>query len=297
MGTLFKSIFLVAKESLMEWKRDYRVWALAILSAVVLVRYLYGLNLYGFEYGTRVTPFLLPILFNDSSVANGLVKILLFLGAICLFSDAPFYSQTSAYQWIRTGRTAWYLGKCAYIWLASFLYALFLAVTAFLAVLPTVSIHDLWGSTLRDWLNNRNNWYLYAGNLEIPFPVIRMIYPWSAELLSLGAVSLSFCMIGHLICLVNLLVHSKAAGISVAAILVMLDPVIHYFAFTETQLWMYRFSPVSWCSMELWDIAGGIKPLSTSAVFPAMLLLIMMLTGGIVLRMRECELQTETAFR
>lgn len=291
MGILFKRIFLIAGEGVLGWKRDYRVWVLGVLTVLIIVRYLWGINLYGFEYGTRVTPFLLPVLFKDAHVANGLVKILLFLGAICLFSDAPFLSETSMYEWVRTGKTTWYLGKCAYIWIASLLYTIFIAGTAFLVVIPTVTFHDLWGTTLRDWMVGKNNWAYYAGNLEIPVSVIRMIYPWSAELLTLAAATLSFCLMGYLIYFFNILTGTKTIGISVAVFLVMLDPVIHYFAFTERQLWMYRFSPVSWSSIELWDIVGGIKPLCAAFVFAAQLLLIALLKVGIILRMRSWEMK------
>lgn len=288
-GTLFKKAMVISKESFLEWKMDYRIWALGALSAIVVIRYLYGVTLYGITFSTKVTPFLLPVLFKDAGVANGLVKVLLYLGAVFLFSDAPFLNDATPYQWARVGKRAWVFGKCFYICCASFAYVLFLAICAFLAVLPTASFLDLWGTTMRDWIADRNNWAYFAGNLEIPREVIRMVYPWSAQLLTCIAASLSFSMIGHLICFLNLWTSTKAAGTGIAVTVIMLDPVVHYFAFSEQQKWVYRFSPVSWSSIELWDVVGSGKPLNAGSVYLSTIILILMLVTGILLRISTWE--------
>ena len=289
MGTLLKRAVLIAREEILAKKRDYRIWMLGIMTVVILIRYLHGINQYGISFGTKVTPFLLPVLLKDAGVANGLVKMLVFLGVICLFSDAPFVTSATMYQWIRSGKKAWFLGKSIYIFCASFIYTAFLALCAFLTVLPTVSFNDFWGSTLRDWINGRNNWALYAGNLEIPQDVIRMIYPWSAELLSFLAGSLCFCFIGHIIYVINVWTTTKAVGIGVAVTLVMIDPVIYYFAISEQQMWIYRFSPVSWCSIELWDIIRSGRPLNSRYVFSALLIMILICIFGVAARMSTWE--------
>ena len=288
-GILFKKAMLITRESFLEWKVDYRVWVLGFLSVVVVIRYLYGVDLYGITFSTKVTPFLLPVLFKDAGVANGLVKILLYLGSIFLFSNAPFINDAVWHQWIRTGKKVWILGKCLYIICASFVYMAFLSVTAFLTVLPTVTFNDLWGSTLRDWISDKNTWAFYAGNLEIPKEVIRMVYPWSAQLLTFIAGSLSFSLVGHLICFLNLSTGMKATGTGAAVTLVMIDPVIHYFAFSEQQKWFYLFSPVSWSSIELWDIVGSGKPLNAGYVFAATVLLTLALASGIIVRIHSWE--------
>lgn len=277
----YKKVLLIAKEGLYEWKWEYRVWIVGILTVVLLGRYLHGINLYGFTYGTRVTPFLLLVLFKDSHIANGLLKVLLYLGAICLLSNAPFVTDITSYQILRSGKRSWIAGKCMYIWLTSFLYVIFIACIAGIIVLPTVSVNDLWGSTLRDWVSKKNNWEVYAQSLEIPSLIIKLIYPWAAEILSLFVVGLSFCFLGHLIFFCNLLTNKKAIGIGLSVLFVMLDPVISYFAFSEQQKWMYLFSPINWSSLELWTIVGSGKPLSAQYAYGMYLLLILCLTAGI----------------
>ena len=282
MVTLFKSSLLIAWESFLEWKKDYRIWVLFSLTGLILVRYLYGVNLYGFDYHTKVTPFLLPLLFGDSDVANGLVKMLLMLGAVCLFSNAPFSSDIAKYQVLRAGKRAWWVGKCLYIWVASFVYISFIALFSGLFVLPTADMGDLWGSTLKDWLAGKNGWGAYAGQLTLPFEMIRVLYPAGAQILTFFSASLTVCVIGHLIYFVNLLTNSRSWGIGCATMLVMIDPVIHYFAFTSLQRWMYKINPVSWCSIELWTVVGSGKPLSAQFVFSADVLLIAALIIGIL---------------
>ena len=69
--------------------------------------------------------------------------------------------------------------------------------------------------------------------------------------------------------------------------LVMIDPVIHYFAYTWLQRWMYIFNPISWCSIELWSVVGSGKPLVGRNVMAADLMILFLLNVGIELVWRR----------
>lgn len=259
----FRKGCVIACGNLLQWKKDSRVAVTFLLMAVLLVRYLIGLTVYGVQNHTTVTPFLLPILFKDSTVSNGLLKVLLYLGLICLLCDAPFLSERLPYELIRSGRRAWWMGECLYLWCASLLYLLFLMFGAALVVLPTVSVSELWGSTIPALLKEESlEQVLYLGALEIPTELINVIYPYGAQILSFFAGWLSFVLIGHVIYLVNLCTAQRVWGVGLAVLLVMWDPVVRYWGTGARNRWLYLVSPVSWSSIESWTILGYGHPIS-----------------------------------
>ena len=78
--------------------------------------------------GKTITPFVLPIVFAEAENSNGLLKVLIYLGCVMLFCNAPFLNNQKPYMILRCKRKGWYLGENMYVWLAAFLYMLFISL-------------------------------------------------------------------------------------------------------------------------------------------------------------------------
>lgn len=261
-------------------RKDSRIWLVGILLIILLIRYLWGIDRYGIAYGTKTTPWLLSVLYTDGEISNGLLKMLLYLGVIAVFCDAPFYSEQTQYEVIRSGKKAWYQGKLTYIWIVSFLYPFFLSLVAWGIVLPTVTYTDFWGGTMRDFSRLLLRTRTAVGNLAIPREIIKTIYPWSAHLLTFLISGCSNVFLGYLIYFLNLITSKNGWGVAAAAFVVMLDPVVCYFGIGNYK-WMYRYSPISWSSIEHWTIFGSNHALSMGYAFGGYLILILLL-GGLI---------------
>ena len=284
MVSWFKKGLVIAKNQLYKTGKDSRLWISLILAVCILIQYLAPLNLYGVKFHAGTTPFLLPVLYADGYISNGLLKVLLYLVIIAVFCDAPFLSGQTAYEAVRSGVSAWHLGKILYLWLMSFLYPLFLSLVSFLIVLPTVTVHDLWGSTLRGLAAFDGSVLYYTSSLMPPVKVILSIYPWSAHLLTFTASALSNVLLGHLIYFGNLFTGKSSIGTAAAVLMVMLDPIVEYWGSSGAFFhWLYRISPVTWSSIEHWKIVGSAEPLSPAFVFRGYLLLTALLEGAIFL--------------
>lgn len=282
MGSLFSKSLAVMKNQFCKTAKDSKFWICAILTVCILVQYLYPLNVSGLKYGTKTTPFLLSVVYADAYISNGLLKILIYLVMVTVFCDAPFVSEQTQYEVVRSGVGAWHLGKILYIWLMSFLYPLFLSAVIFVIVLPTVAFHDLWGSTMRDMADMYGSVLAYTGSLMPPVRVIKMIYPWSAHALTFLISALSNVFIGYVIYLGNLWVNRNGAGVAAAVFIVMVDPIVYYWGI-GTHTWLYRISPISWSSIEQWDIVGSREPIPMAYAFAGYLILIAVLGAGIFL--------------
>ena len=138
MGNLKKGWY-VCESNFIQWRKNYRIWMIAAIETILIFRYLHGLSEYGQETGKTITPFVLPIVFAEAENSNGLLKVLIYLGCVMLFCNAPFLNNQKPYMILRCKRKGWYLGENMYLWLAAFLYMLFISLISLIAVLPTVS--------------------------------------------------------------------------------------------------------------------------------------------------------------
>jgi len=70
-GILKRSVSIMMTNFL-KWKHDYRVWFVFLMEGFLVGQSMSGLIRYALFMKKTVTPFLLPFLFFDASIANGL---------------------------------------------------------------------------------------------------------------------------------------------------------------------------------------------------------------------------------
>ena len=156
MGNLKKGWY-VCESNFIQWRKNYRIWMIVAIETILIFRYLHGLSEYGQATGKTITPFVLPIVFAEAENSNGLLKVLIYLGCVMLFCNAPFLNNQKPYMILRCKRKGWYLGENMYLWLAAFLYMLFISLISLIAVLPTVSTNRLWGEIAGDFVVNQRS--------------------------------------------------------------------------------------------------------------------------------------------
>lgn len=139
---IYRIACLVAKSNFMRWKKDGRILLTFLLMIVLMIRYFSGLSSFGIKYHTKITPFLLSVVFADCDITNGLLKILVCFGWVCLLCDVPVRDPFLTYIVLRSGRKGWWLGENIYICASAFGYTVFLSVIPALILLPSVSLHE-----------------------------------------------------------------------------------------------------------------------------------------------------------
>ena len=268
-----KKGWYVCKGNFIRWRTNYRIWMIAAIEAILIFQYLHGLSKYGLATGKTITPFVLPIVFAEAENSNGLLKVLIYLGCVMLFCNAPFLNNQKLYTILRCKRKGWYLGENMYLWLTAFLYMAFVSVASLAAVLPTVSTNRLWGEIAGDFVVNQGLTSSYARGLVMPVRVIQNYYPLAAFAYTFTAGWLSMVFIGKLIYLLNLRNGKKTIGISAAVFLIMLDPVTVYFTMYK-KYGLFYVSPINWSSLENINTVSGYSHLSGSYMFAMYIVLI-----------------------
>ena len=100
------------------------------------------------------------------------------------------WEEDTPYFIVRSKRKAWWTGECMYIWMASFVYLVFIMIFPLLVLLPVVSFDQLWGSLLVDFINNGNKIDL----ISLPENLIKIIYPSVAQGANLSGGMDFFCI-------------------------------------------------------------------------------------------------------
>ncbi|MCI6676541.1 MAG: hypothetical protein MSG78_06545 [Clostridiales bacterium] len=276
----------MAKCNMIRWKKEVRIYMIIAIEAVLMVRYFAASTVYGVQNGLKITPCVLPILFMTD--LKSITKILIYLGMILLFCNAPFLEEDTPYFIIRSKRKSWWMGECMYIWGASFCYLVLIMILPLIVLLPVLSVDQLWGSLLVDFMNNGSKIDL----ISLPENIIKIIYPYVAQGLTFLAAWLSFVFLGHLIYMINLVFDKKLPGIIAAVFLVMLDSVVQWLGFGSAREWMYWYSPVNWTTMDIWDISGGrgIIPIWYVFVMPCIFTLILTVIIAVVSRKKQINI-------
>lgn len=135
-----RSACLYAAYSIARWRHD---WRIILFAAVILVFSYYDMHDLGRlagRYGATVSVWAVTAYFTPGYMIDMYV---LMLGLI--FSNAPFYRNSSQFEIIRSGRLAWILGQIIYIMAASLIAVLFIWVTSWAAMLPNLSFSAEWG--------------------------------------------------------------------------------------------------------------------------------------------------------
>ena len=95
------------------------------------------------QTGVDVTFWMLPFMTRY----NG-DQIIIVLGALLLFCDAPFLEPNSGWQILRVGRKSWFWGNMLYIVVVSFFYTICLSMIPVLLVFPNVGWETGWGKVI-----------------------------------------------------------------------------------------------------------------------------------------------------
>lgn len=275
---------------LRNWRTDWRVIFVFALEGFQVFRYIWGLTRFGMDFQLTCTPYMLSFMFSDATMANGLLKVQVYFGLVILLCNAPFWNEETQYLMIRSGRKAWWHGVCLYIVTASFLYLVFLSLASTAAILPIATWKPTWGTVIDGVLKtDMQTLSSYQTELVFPTELVNVIYPWAAQLVTFLIAWLSFCLIGLIICLINELSGALMLGCGAAAFFILLDPVVNWLAWIRSRYWWYYLSPVSWSSLQHWDIVGVSQPLKGARVMAinAVLVIILILAAGRIIYAKE----------
>ncbi|MCD8120574.1 MAG: hypothetical protein LUE29_14055 [Lachnospiraceae bacterium] len=232
--------------------RSAAFWLLALYTLMFWFLYAVGLREMAAEYGYGVTPFLLPLFFDDD--IYGMYGQLMLCLVAC---NAPFLDRGSLFTLHRTGRTAWGIAQMIYIVLANIIFMAVMMVTQMIFLFPHLTFSSRWGSVLYTLANLPEIRSKYGGYGSFEASIILGMNPTAALGMQLVLCLLLGSVIGALIFLINGLTRSTFGGVVAVGCVI----------FTNWISWgmeVRYVSPFEW--MKLSNYLNGVYDFKTNVI-------------------------------
>lgn len=273
-----KNIVPIAGHNFRKWATNPRIYLILLLLLGYGNAILSSIGTFCRESGYPVTPWVFPFF-----TAEPYSLLMLMLGVILLFCDAPFMESEQPYLVLRAGRMVWALGQILYIVAASALYFLTTLVSTIVLLLPHLSLDGGWGKVIQTLCKTGMG---KQSGVVIPFdPTIPSVFsPYQAMLAAFLLAWLVGTLLGLLLFFVNLQV-SRSAGVLCCVLLAVFPLFVR-----RSDTFLHYFSPVSWVSLSVVDFTGTTFFPSIQYVLIALLGLIVLLSVSVVLSLRRRDI-------
>lgn len=138
-----KCVLRLAARNFRAWGQNYRMFMLLLLLITIFVEFCTKLNSFADSLGERINILgVLPNIYNAGTMYFG---IIIQLGIILMFSNAPFRSEDSLFRVMRTGYAKWCVGQIVYIIGASFVYTVTLFLLTNICCIGNIGYSSKWG--------------------------------------------------------------------------------------------------------------------------------------------------------
>jgi hypothetical protein len=245
MDSVRKS-FRISINNVRKWGANPRIYILAILLFIFVWTFIRPILDFSRSVNYKVTPWLFPYLTNYY-----FSQMLIMIGIVFLFCDAPFMDSGQPYLILRSGRMTWGLGQVLYIMVGTAIYLLFVTIVSIMILAPNLFFSNSWGKVLGTLAQTDA-----ARQFKISIPIS---YAIQAQYTAVQAFFLSFllewcaCVMLGLIIYITNAYFKRTFGAIVGVSFVLFDTVISN---AGIGLFPYYFSPVSMARLTVLDPSG-----------------------------------------
>lgn len=245
----FSSIMSMVKQNIRKWGINPRIWVLLLFLLLNTWQQTEHLAeaARGMEVGVNAFA-LFPILYSNSI---GMGRLIMGVGIIFLFCDAPFIDSNQQFVIARAGKKRFCIAQLLYIVISAFIYTLYLAIVPCLFVISRIGFSKDWGTVFRTiaFAKDGDNGVM---NILISVRLLRKYTVIEAWFYQVTIFFLVVVFLGLIIFFFNFL-FGKMAGIIVAGIFLVLGQIPYLFVGMN---WVYWISPVSLAEIKYLDING-----------------------------------------
>ena len=284
---LVRELKSVCVINIKKWFTNPRIYILGLIMGLVLICYSYDYYKVSSEIGYGVN--ILGLFVSVYGGAPGFTRIMTLFGSVLLFCDAPFMDENQQFVYLRLGRKRWVAGTIIYVFVASFIYTLYLILALALGVLPNIGISAEWGELFE--VTSINSGIIKAG---ITQKVLMDYSVLTGFLYMFDAVFLS-CVIIGLVMYIVALFAKKGECILVGCGIIIIEGVGLYFTENISNI-LFHISPLS--LMQIWCLDDGsgnsyYPDMNFGIIFYVALTIVLLLIGITVSKFANFETGTE----
>ncbi len=237
-----RCVIHLSMNNIRRWTANPRICVIMILGAM-WIQFLVGpLLMFSQSVNVKITPWAFPF-----TQTYWYPTMIIMLGVVLLFCDAPFMNNSTPYECIRGGKKRWVSGQLTYVMIASLIYVLFLVLVSILCLLPNIDFSGEWGKVYNT-LAQTNAGPEYGVFIPISYNIILSYTPLEAMLLTSLMLFLETVFVGLVMFALNLV--TKRIGGIFAGLLLAFMPA---FASVVGTMQFYYFAPTAWANLSMMD--------------------------------------------
>ena len=277
----YRTISQLNKNNYRRWLSNPRYYVIFSLIGVWIHFLVTPVVSFSQEVGVRVTPWIFPFL--QSRWYPGMV---IALGVVLLYCDAPFMNSCTPYEYIRSGRNKWVLGQLTYVVSSSIVYGMSLFFISLICLLPQIELSLEWGKVLNTLAQTSAATDRHFP-IDISYEIIQIFSPMQATLLSLFLTIMTSLFMGLIMFLFNLL-FNRFGGV-LAGFLLAFGPA---FVGAIQLPFLYYCIPTTWLSLVNLDLRGksGFPSLEYVVIYYTLMVLLLSTVIFHVLKKREIKI-------
>ena len=273
-----RTVFSIAFHNLRRWPVNPRFYLIFIMLVLYLYSKINPINTFCIDTGYKISPYIFSFIMSEQNSV-----LLIMLGIVLLFCDAPFIEIDQPYIIMRSGRKLWVLGQMIYIVIASMLYVLVIMLLSILILLPNLEFNIEWGKVIGTFAQAN---VAYQHNITIPFEfsIYNAYTPLSATGIAFFNCWIVSVFLGMCMFVLNLNI-SRSAGAIGTTLLVLWQMVV-----TKTWTGFTKFSPVTWVSLAKIDTNGNTLYPTLEYIYIVILTMIVILFAISVFSMKKRDI-------
>jgi hypothetical protein len=262
MGSVRKTIHMTVN-GMRRWGTSPRHYVIAVLAALWVHHMVSPLLAFSRMVDVKITPWAFPFFAGSWNSA-----LVILLGVVLLFCDAPFAHEGTPYECVRAGRRSWVCAQILYVLMASAAYVLLLVGVSVLCLVPNMDWANEWGRVYNTLAQTNAGWEYSA--VAMSYKIILSYSPWAALLWTMLLLYLETVFVGLVMFAVN--VVGKRVGSVVAGMVLAFLPA---FASVVVVPWFYYLAPTAWANL---DLLGT----SSMSMYPSLRYALVALSAAIV---------------
>lgn len=244
MKQRIKCIYKIALQNIISWSQNYRMLILVLLTSTIVSQFCDEINSFSSSIGAQTNVLgILPYMYSNN---KSYFRLVIQLGIVLMFSNAPFKTDNSLFSVMRTGYVKWCAGQLLYIIGSSIIYVILLFLLTNIFCIKTLGYSDSWGKTFAT-LRFRTD-FIYPITEKI-----QLLYnPLEAFLHTVLLIFMLSVFFGLLIFLMSSLI-GRSSGIILSVLLVLLGLMPD---FCSIPALIAKLSPCSLTQINLLDKTG-----------------------------------------
>lgn len=268
MKQQLKCLSKIALQNIISWAQNYRMLMLLLLICAIVSQFCTEINDFSSSIRTQTNALgILPYMYSNNI---SYFRLVIQLGIILMFSNAPFKTDNSLFSVMRTGYVKWCVGQLLYIIAASLIYVFSLFLLTNVFCIQTLGYSSSWGKTFAT-LRFKSD-FIYPINEKIQL-LYSPLEAFGHTVLLIFMLSVFF---GLLIFLMSSLI-GRSSGLILSVMLVLLGLMPD---FCSIPALIAKLSPCSLTQINLLDKTGMTLYPSVTYAYAVLGILIAVLTAA-----------------